>query len=74
MSSNLEFLITKDAKDRENFNDRDKDKEEYYNDLPGKLPPEMSDPVEDIPPHPISKPSKKPLTIQVSLWSLYFIE
>lgn len=47
-------------KDTENLN-MEKD---YYNDLPGKLPPELLDPVEEIPPH--SQPTKK-LSIQVSI-------
>lgn len=38
---------------------------DYYNDLPGKLPPELLDPVEDIPPQHHSQPPRK-LTIQVS--------
>lgn len=33
---------------------------DYYNDLPGKLPPELLDPVEEIPSQPLKK-----LTIQV---------
>lgn len=45
-------------KDSENLNTE----KDYYNDLPGKLPPELLDPVEDIPPR--SQPPKK-LTIQV---------
>lgn len=54
-------------KDSENLNTE----KDYYNDLPGKLPPEMLDPVEDIPPR--SQPPKK-LTIQVwpSNWAHVF--
>lgn len=46
--SHVEFSF----KDSENLNTE----KDYYNDLPGKLPPELLDPVEDIPP--------KKLTIQ----------
>lgn len=38
---------------------------DYYNDLPGKLPPDFLDPVEDIPPQQ-SQPGKK-ITIQVCI-------
>lgn len=50
-------------KDSENLNTE----KDYYNDLPGKLPPELLDPVEDIPPR--AQPPKK-LTIQV--WQFKF--
>lgn len=38
---------------------------DYYNDLPGKLPPELLDPVENIPPQ--RPQSFKKLTLQVSI-------
>lgn len=54
-------------KDTENLNSE----KDYYNDLPGKLPPEMflnSDPVEGIPQTHQSQPLReKKLTIQVIL-------
>lgn len=46
-------------RDTENLNSE----KDYYNDLPGKLPPELLDPVEDIPPQ--HSRSMKSLTIQV---------
>lgn len=52
----MDFSFTKDS---ENFN-IDKD---YYNDLPGKVPPEKLDPLEEIPPR--TQPPKR-ITIQVS--------
>lgn len=54
--SSVEFSF----KDTENLNTE----KDYYNDLPGKLPPELLDPVEEIPPQQQSQPPKK-LTIQV---------
>lgn len=48
------------SREIENFNTE----KDYYNDLPGKLPPELLDPVEDIPPQRYSQPPRR-LTIQV---------
>lgn len=61
--TDLAYSVEFSFKDSENLNTE----KDYYNDLPGKLPPELLDPVEDIPPR--SQPPKK-LTIQV--WHFTF--